>query len=68
MAGRLNGTAAVICRNHFKAIYVHCSSHALNLAILTCFNVQQMKSMCRVLKEVGLFFSNSPKRQSALEV
>ena len=68
MAGRLNGTAAVICRNHPKDIYDHCLSHALNLAIVSCLNVQQVKNMWCVLKEVGLFVSNSPKQQSALEV
>ena len=59
MAGRLTGTAAAICRNHPKAIYVHCSSHALNLAIVSCLNVQHVKKMWCVLKEVGLLFSNS---------
>ena len=68
VGGCLDGTAAVIFRSHPKAIYVHCSSHVLNLAIVSCLNVQQVKNMWCVLKEVGLFFSNSTKRQSALEV
>ena len=34
MAGRIRGTAALISAQHPLAIYLHCASHSLNLAVV----------------------------------
>lgn len=33
MSGHINGVQAKIIENYCKALYVHCSSHSLNLAL-----------------------------------
>ncbi|XP_065189566.1 52 kDa repressor of the inhibitor of the protein kinase-like [Sycon ciliatum] len=67
MAGRLNGCAAIIQRELPKAVYYHCSSHALNLCIMAASKISLVSNMWTALREVSLFFENSPKRQLKLE-
>ena len=33
MAGSVNGTAALIAAQYPLALYIHCASHCLNLAV-----------------------------------
>ena len=63
MAGRLNGAAALVQKQANKASYFHCAAHALNLCIMATSRIIPVRNMWNVLKEVSLFFSNSPKRQ-----
>ena len=63
MAGAVNGCAAVICRTYPKALYLHCSAHALNLCVVAASKSILVTSMWALLKEISLFFSSSPKRQ-----
>lgn len=36
MAGTIRGTAALISARYPLALYLHCASHALNLAVVKC--------------------------------
>lgn len=69
MAGSLNDAAAIVQRKPgaSKAKYFHCTAHALNLCIVGMSNVIPVRNMWSVLKQVALFFNNSPKRQQSLE-
>ena len=67
MAGRMNGCAAIIQRDYPKAIYYHCSAHALNLCVMSMSQISQVSNMWTVLRQVSLFFENSPKQQQKLE-
>ena len=66
MAGKYQGAAACIQRNHPKAIYVHCAAHILNLCIVAACNVQGIRNMQGTLDHIYLFFSLSPKREQEL--
>ena len=67
MAGRQSGCAARFTRQAPKAVYIHCASHDLNLALGKCWNVKEIHAMLDVLKKLGLFFKYSPKRTRRLE-
>ena len=67
MAGKYQGTAARIQREHPLALHVHCASHRLNLCIVKSCEVLLVKTMMDKVKLVADFFNNSPKRQQALE-
>ena len=67
MSGHLNG-----CQTRFReivpqAMYYHCSSHQLNLALTKACSVQPVQCMLADLKALGIFFKYSPKRQRCLE-
>ena len=64
---RLNGRAAVAQRELPKALYCHCNVHALNLCVIGISRISLESNMCTALKEVSLFFENSPKQQQKLE-
>ena len=67
MAGRLNGCSSIITSKFPDAMYVHCTAHCLNLCVMATSHIVEVRNMWTTLKEVSLFFSNSPKRQAALE-
>lgn len=67
MAGKQRGCAARIQEIEPKALYLHCTSHNLNLALSKGCNVPEIHCMLCALKSVGLFFKFSPKRQRCLE-
>jgi hypothetical protein len=66
MAGAVNGCAAIICRTYPKALYLHCSAHALDLCVVASSRAILVNSMGALLQEISLFFSSSPKRQDKL--
>ncbi|CAN7939947.1 unnamed protein product [Ixodes hexagonus] len=55
MSGRLNGVQAVIQREHPAALYMHCASHSLNLALCGSCNVPEMRNAFSVVQEVCAF-------------
>lgn len=57
MAGKQNGCAAHITKDYPKALYLHCSSQALNL----CSSINLVSAIWTSLREVRLFFNASPK-------
>ena len=67
MAGKTNGAAAIIKCQYPSAMYVHCQSHCLNLAVVSACKVQGIRNMMGTLLEAGMFFNMSPLRQDVLE-
>lgn len=65
MSGRLNGVQAVIRETVPTAIFVHCSSHTLSLAIADSCNNTCIRNTLSVVNQLSNFF-NTPKRQSVL--
>ncbi len=49
------------------ALYTHCSSHRLNLAVVSSLKESNVRNMIGVLNRVSIFFSAHPKRQRKLE-
>ena len=67
MAGRLKGCAARFTQEVPRAIYFHCASHQLNLALSAACRMPEIQCAMSTLKAVGLFYKYSPKRQRELE-
>ena len=67
MAGALKGCQARLKAEVPQAVYYHCSSHQLNLAISKACSVPEIQRMISSLKALGVFFKYSPKRQRKLE-
>ncbi|XP_065920295.1 52 kDa repressor of the inhibitor of the protein kinase-like [Dysidea avara] len=67
MAGKSKGAAACITAKHPKALYTHCASHRLNLCVVKSCTIREISNMMQSADKVSRFFSNSPKRQLALE-
>ena len=68
MSGRLQGAASLIKEScGHLAEYMHCNAHVLNLCVIATSKVKAVQNMWGVLKELSLFFDNSPKRQSQFE-
>ena len=63
-AGSVNGTAALITAQYPLALYLHCTSYCLNLAVVKSLQVTSVRNMMGV---VDRFFAAHPKRQQALE-
>ena len=61
MAGKTNGAAAIISSEFPLALYLHCASHCLNLAVVKSLEVQCVRNMIGVVKRVSIFFSAHPK-------
>ena len=62
MSGVFNGVQAIILRQDPSAIYVHCSSHCLNLILSTACKLQQIRNTHGIIGEVAVFFNRSAKR------
>jgi len=67
MAGKQMGCAARFARLSPKAVYHHCSSHDLNLALCKSCQVKEVHLMLDSLTQLGIFFKYSPKRSRCLE-
>ena len=67
MSGKTNGAAAIITSKYPQALYLHCSSHCLNLAVVKSLDVTSVRNMIGVVNRVSTFFFAHPKRQSKLE-
>ena len=61
MSGRTRDVAARIQREFPKALYVHCYSHKLNLAIMKSCDIVTIRNAFRVINKVANFFNYSPK-------
>lgn len=66
MSGEFKGVQAIIKEHSPKALYVHCSAHALNLAISDSCNIPDIRNTVGVISKVYNFF-NTPKRQAILK-
>ena len=65
ISGQFKGTQAYISEQQPKAIYVHCMSHCLNLAVSGSCKVQDIRN-CLGIVEKAYVFLNTPKRQQVL--
>ena len=67
MAGAAKGAAALITKRHCLALYLHCSSHCLNLAVVKSLQIASIRNMMGVINRTYVFFDSHPKRQKSLE-
>ncbi len=67
MAGKRRGAAARITELHPNATYTHCATHALNLCVVKCCSISEIRHTMDVADSVYRFFAFSPKRQLCLE-
>ena len=63
MSRAINGAASLISKNYPLALYVHCASHCLNLAVVKSFQNTSIPNMMGVVEKVFFFFNVHPKRQ-----
>ncbi|KAL5483754.1 hypothetical protein EMCRGX_G020166 [Ephydatia muelleri] len=64
--GSVNVTAALIAAQYPLALYIHCASHCLNLAVVKSLQVTSVRNM-GVVDKVFKFLSAHPKRHMALK-
>ena len=64
MAGKDNGVQARIRRIYEKALFVHCSSHRLNLVVNDLNSVMDVRNTVGTIKSIIAFFRDSPKRRA----
>ena len=67
MAGKRRGAAARITDQYPKALYTHCAAHALNLCVVECCSIPEIRNTMDIADSICRFFGNSPKRQLCLE-
>lgn len=67
MSGHIRGVAARIQSLNPLALYTHCCSHVLNLAIVKSCNVAEVRNMFGTIQKTAVFFSESAKRMAYLE-
>ena len=51
---------------HSRAVYSHCCSHALNLAVVSSCSLVIVQTLFSIMNMIYKFFDNHPKRQYAL--
>ena len=66
MSGRSKGTASLISKDYPLALYLHCASHCLNLAVVKSLEERNIQNMIGIVNKVSLFFAAHPKRQRKL--
>ena len=65
MSGRLHGAQAYVRSQHPMALYVHCSSYSLNLAVSDACSVVPIRNCLGTIGSMYNFL-NTPKRQHVL--
>ena len=64
MKGDINGAQAIIQRKYPEALYMHCSSHTLNLVVCHAAKVREISNCISTIKEVTNFVKASAKRMT----
>ena len=67
MAGARSGCMTIIQQKAPKAVYFHCASHRLNLAIVSACSISAFKNVESYIGEIARFFEYSAKRQRLLD-
>ena len=67
MAGKVKEAAAIITSKHPLALYFHCASHQLNLAVMKSAELISVKNLMGTCKIPHDFFYVHLKRQQKLE-
>ena len=62
MSSKAKGISGRILKKNPKALYVHCSSHRLNLVVAKACTIPVVRNMLGQAKKIASFFSSSPKR------
>ena len=69
MSGETGGVQAILRTKYRNAIYVHCTSHRLNLVLNTiCEAVKEVKEFFELLNELPTFMSGSKRHKVFLDV
>ena len=55
MAGKKSGVSSRILKLNDKALYVHCFNHRLNLVIAKSCNIQKVRNLMGIIKEISYF-------------
>ena len=56
VAGTVKGAAAIISRQYPLALYLHCASHCLNLAVVKSLQITSVRNMMGVIERVKSVF------------
>ena len=67
MSCKTNGAATRISVQYPLALYTHCASHCLNLAVVSSFEEPSVGNMICVLNRLHVFLFAHPKPQKKLE-
>ena len=67
MACAVNHTAALISAQYPLALYMHCSSHCLNLAVVKTLQITSVRNMMGMIERVHTFFQLIQRDRLALE-
>ena len=67
MSSQVKGVSGRILKKNPKALYIHCSSHRLNLAVAKTCDIQSVKNMLSQAQKISSFFTPSPKRTMLLK-
>ena len=67
MAGKKSGISSRILKLNNKASYVHCFNHRLNLVIAKSCNIQKVRHLMGIIKEISYFFNLLSKREQFLK-
>lgn len=59
MSGEINGALAIIASKH---LYLHCSSHCLNLAVVKSLDVISLQNIIGIVNKVSTFFLAQTQR------
>ena len=66
MSSQTVGASAVVLKKYPLAVYTHCASHSLNLAVVSASKVGTVRSMYGTVREVANF-CDTPKRAFTLK-
>ena len=67
MAGKNKAAATRITQQYPKAVYTHCAAHVLNLCVVKCCSIPEVRNTMDIGDRICCFFAFSPKRQLAFE-
>ena len=67
MSSKSKGVSGRILQKNPKALYVHCSSHRLNLAVAKACKLPSVMHMLGHAQKISSFFSPSPQRTQFLK-
>ena len=67
MARKNKGAASHIQKVFPKDKYTHCAAHSLNLCVVKCCSIAEIRNTMDTANSICCFFSNSPKKQLTLE-
>lgn len=64
MSSNIVGASAIILEKNPRALYTHCVSHSLNLAVVDASKLQEIRNMIGTIRQVVSFINMSAKRKT----